>query len=256
MALMLAAAPVRIPADSSPAHPATLQVVPPASRPQSFSSDSPQPPRALNQARIHAHYHNGDFDKVLSDFALVQKSRVRLSLSDSIFMEKHLAVVYAANPGTRELGRYHMFKLLGLAPNANLIDLFVGEEVDNIFEKVKLEFAVTHSPPPAPTRQQRNDSAPRPPPIKTAVRPTPNSGPLAKDTAANRASLIPEVPAPASAGLASVGEETENLPMWKNSGTWIGGGAALALAAISVYYSTSHPNQGQKTYVVPSTVAR
>jgi hypothetical protein len=61
---------------------------------------------------------------------------------DSIFIAKHLAVVYTANPATREKGKGYMFLLLDLMPSAKIVDMFVGEEIDRIFDKVKEEFTV------------------------------------------------------------------------------------------------------------------
>jgi hypothetical protein len=49
-------------------------------------------------------------------------------------------VVYSASPETREKGRYYMMRLLELVPTAKLIDMFVSDEIDRIFEKVREEF--------------------------------------------------------------------------------------------------------------------
>src|SRR4051812_15022859 len=84
------------------------------------------PARPLDQGRIHSNYHNGDFDKVIRELEGFLKSGKPCPRADSLFLEKHLAVVYAANPGTRELGRYHMFRMLDLAPGSDLLDMFVG----------------------------------------------------------------------------------------------------------------------------------
>ncbi|HKP94351.1 MAG TPA: hypothetical protein VJ385_01220, partial [Fibrobacteria bacterium] len=112
-------------------------------------------PRALDQVRIHANYHDGEFDKVIKELEAFLKSGRACAPAESVFLEKHLAVVYAANPGTRELGRYHMFRLLDLAPGSDLLDMFVGEEVDAVFEKVRKEYSLRTAaqksvPQPAP----------------------------------------------------------------------------------------------------------
>src|SRR5689334_11986953 len=87
-------------------------------------------PRALDQARIHALYNDGEFERVIRALDPYAKGECACARGDSIFAEKHLAVVYAANPDTRERGRFHMHKLLDLVPGGDLLDMFVGDEVD------------------------------------------------------------------------------------------------------------------------------
>lgn len=94
----------------------------------------------LNQKGIHELYNNGDFEKVIDVLERFQKNNPDCSFSDSVFIAKHLAVVYSAAPETREKGRYYMMRLLELVPTAKLVDMFVSEEVDRIFEKVREEF--------------------------------------------------------------------------------------------------------------------
>lgn len=95
---------------------------------------------SLNQPKVHELYNAGDFDPVIAVLEAFIKKNKTYSQSDSIFIAKHLAVVYSANPVTREKGKYYMFKLLEILPSAKLIDMFVSEEVDRIFDKVREEF--------------------------------------------------------------------------------------------------------------------
>jgi hypothetical protein len=55
------------------------------------------------------------------------------SLEDSIFIVKHLTVVYMANPATREKGKGYVFRLLELMPSVKIVDMFVSDEIDGIF---------------------------------------------------------------------------------------------------------------------------
>jgi hypothetical protein len=106
----------------------------PAMGEESFFKES------LDQKRIHDLYNNGDFDPVISLLEGFKNRNTRYSISDSVFIAKHLAVVYSANPATREKGRYYMMRLLELLPSAKLVDMYVSEEVDRIFDKVREEF--------------------------------------------------------------------------------------------------------------------
>ncbi len=111
------------------------------------AATTPKPPvtpitQGLDQKRIHDMYNEGDFDPVLEMLDQFQKQNPRYNHSDSIFIAKHLAVIYTANPATREKGKYYMMRLLELLPSAKLVDMFVSDEVDRIFEKMKEEYAV------------------------------------------------------------------------------------------------------------------
>ena len=94
----------------------------------------------LDRDKIHTDYNNGEFDLVEKELEGFRSRNKSYSHDDSVFIAKHLAVVYAANPQTREKGRYFMFRLLELLPSAKIVDMFVSEEIDRIFDKVKEEF--------------------------------------------------------------------------------------------------------------------
>jgi len=168
---------------------------------------------AFDQARIRADYRDGEFEKVISGLRGFLETGRDCSRSDSLFLAKHLAVVYAANPDTRELGRYHMFRLLRMEPDADLLDMFVGREVDLIFDRVRKEHALNLA--------ERKKHAPAPT-GETAT------GEDAAFQAAARA--------------------------WKDPGIWIGGGAALAVVAFTLYFSGSKQGSETATYVVPAHV--
>lgn len=97
---------------------------------------------SLDQSRVHDIYNEGDFEKVVAVIDSFTRVNKTFSLEDSIFIAKHLAVVYTANPATREKGKSYMFRLLDLVPSAKIVDMFVSDEIDRIFDKVKEEFVV------------------------------------------------------------------------------------------------------------------
>ena len=272
-------------------------------------SHAAPPARALDQVRVHAYYHDGEFDKVIRELEAFQKSGRTCSHAESLFVEKHLAVVYAANPGTRELGRYHMFRILDLAPASDLLDMFVGEEVGGVFEKVGKEYALRNAAKPAMARTNPPSPANAAPvsarpaaPKAPATRPYQAAAPAparpASAAAGQSASAHPAIARPASfsrsfpasapanprspakaaagsayasAGIApprpstgslpdsssSTNAEGSSKPAWKEPGLWIGGGAALAVVAFTLFYSGSESSAPQsKTYVVPATASR
>jgi hypothetical protein len=102
----------------------------------------PSPARVLNQKKIHQVYTEGDFDGVIVAIDSFTRANKTFSHSDSVFIAKHLAVIYTANPQTREKGKNYMFRLLNLLPSAKIVDMFVSDEIDHIFEKVREEYIV------------------------------------------------------------------------------------------------------------------
>ncbi len=52
----------------------------------------------LNQEKIHWEYSEGNFETVAQLLETFLKSKNFCSQADSVFLNKHLGVVYAANP--------------------------------------------------------------------------------------------------------------------------------------------------------------
>jgi hypothetical protein len=94
----------------------------------------------LDQKAIHAEYNEGNFEPVIAALEGYMARNASFSHSDSVFIAKHLAVVYTANQATREKGKYYMHRLLELLPSAKLVDMYVSEEIDRIFDKIREEF--------------------------------------------------------------------------------------------------------------------
>src|SRR4051812_31832019 len=76
----------------------------------------PNPLRAdsqtLNQNSVHGKYKDRDFLAVIRMLETFVSDHKSFSRGDSIFIAKHLAVTYIANPETRERGRFFMAQLL------------------------------------------------------------------------------------------------------------------------------------------------
>lgn len=281
------------------------------------------PRRALDRVRIHALYHDGEFERILRELEPYGKGQCACAKDDSIFAEKHLAVVLAAAPATRELGRYHMFRLLDLSPRADLLDMYVGDEVDAVFEKVRKEHALRAADPAAakaPARSMAINGAPASPaaPASKAAPAAPSSGPAYSDAWAKaaasgarpayasrpvpasrpaarytpwdaplavrsaRATAVDPAPAQAPSGTAvdssttltasgtsevaaaarpgteaaGVSEADSSRSVWKQPGMWIGGGAAIAAIAFTLWHAGSESGGPGKTYAVPASLSK
>jgi hypothetical protein len=194
----------------------------------------------LNQKDIHEAYNEGDFDKVTALIEAFNRANKTYSRADSIFIAKHLAVVYSANPQSREKGKYYMYRLLEMMPSAELVDMFVSDEIDRIFDKVRKEFM-------ARQKGFGVDSTQISVPEKPASRNT--------AVAANQ----PADAAKASDGkthsadyAAATSAGSSNQSYWKRNGFWIAGGVGLIVAGTTAYFIYSDEQPAGKTIVIPS----
>lgn len=96
----------------------------------------------VDRKKVHTEYGEGNFETVVQ---LLEDFRARhdsYRTSDSVFIAKYLGVIYASNPDSREKGKYWLYKMLQMDPSSSLVDLYVGEAVEQTYEKVRQEFIV------------------------------------------------------------------------------------------------------------------
>jgi hypothetical protein len=179
----------------------------------------------LDQAAIHSLYTEGEFEKVEAEIQAFQKKQASYSRSDSVFIQKHLSVVYAANPSTREKGKYHMYQLLALDPNAKLVDMIISEDIDRVFAKVKEEFE-TRLPP-----KSRQVVASATPATDTTARPSQPS-----DRSAIQApNAVPTTNA----------DSRKKISKQSGKGWWLWplAGVGLVAAGTTAYFALSEPTE-------------
>lgn len=177
----------------------------------------------LEQKKIHAEYNEGNFEHVTAALEGFMAQNKTYNKSDSVFIAKHLAVVYTANPATREKGKYYMYKLLELLPSAKLVDMYVSDEIDRIFEKVREEFV---------SRQQSFG-------VDTLALTVPSKAP------ANES-------APQSTRKENPQQHLEKSASKSSTVYWLAGGAVVVAASVVTYlvFNTSDEPKDM-TYVVP-----
>ena len=196
-----------------------------------FAGSAQSASDALDQKRIHADYNEGNFERVVSTLEGFMSRNKTYSLEDSIFIAKHLAVVYSANPETREKGKYYMFRLLAMVPSAKLIDMFVSDEIDRIFDKVREEFLA----------RQKSFG------VDSTQMSLPAKSPVNQPAMAAKKDAAPD-PAPRPAGREGNGGSRRNAkPIF-----FVAGGAAIVAAGVTAYLMMSDsPKQSEKTYDIP-----
>ncbi len=179
---------------------------------------------SIDQDAIHHAYNEGDFDAVLKLTDPFTNGKGTYTRQDSAFVFKHLAVVYSANPKTREKGKFYMYRLLEMLPSAELVDMYVSDEVDRLFDKVRKDF----------TSRQKNFG------VDTTLISLPERQPGAKP-AVSAAKPVPPPEAPKA--------ETRKKridPVWY----WVAGGGVVVSAGIAAVLLMQPDAGNGKTYVI------
>src|SRR4051812_15590847 len=84
---------------------------------------------ALDTARVRKLYQDGEFDQAIGILETALKEKRVVDHSDSVFVFKHLGVMYAANESTRERGKYFMLQLLTIEPTARIMDMYASDMI-------------------------------------------------------------------------------------------------------------------------------
>lgn len=192
---------------------------------------------ALNKDQVRSYYNDGNFEQAVQELKSFIKANETYSREDSIFVAKNFAVMYTANPEKRELGKYYMHALLKLMPAADLVDMYVSDEIDRIFDKVRKEFLAMHNQnqPPAP---ESSDSAAAPPAQTTAAAP-PSPTPQTSPPEPEVSSTSDE---PAQKPETSRGSESGG-----NRKLWIFGGVAgAAVVVAAIFLITGEEEEGKR----------
>lgn len=166
-------------------HPPAAKPVPSAKPARSAAARAPKPASnaapagsamALDTAKLHATYLDGDFDKAIQAMEAALKSKRKMSHADSVFIFKHLGVMYAATPATREKGRYYMAQLIYVEPTAKILDMYASDMIYLIFRNVQEEFEHKHPQVAAPAADTSKPVAaaagPTTVPVASSARPS------------------------------------------------------------------------------------
>jgi hypothetical protein len=107
----------------------------PAAAPSS-ASESPR----LDSAQVHRLYLDGEFDAAIAILEENLKETRQYRHEDSVFIFKHLGVMYTAQYETREKGKYYMHKLLSVEPGARIMDMYASDMIYMIFKNIQEEY--------------------------------------------------------------------------------------------------------------------
>lgn len=97
----------------------------------------------LDTATVRKYYLDGDFDPAIDLVETTLRYKTGFSHEDSVFMFKHLGVMYAARYETREKGKHYMHRLLEVEPTARILDMYASDMIYMIFKNIQDEFDST-----------------------------------------------------------------------------------------------------------------
>ena len=102
--------------------------------------DGLNPDNSLDRATISKAYFEGDFDKVVKALETFRKAYPNPTREDKIYAYKYLSVIYAAKPETRAKAESFMYQLLKIMPSIELMDLYISDNIEAIFNSVRMRF--------------------------------------------------------------------------------------------------------------------
>jgi len=222
-------------------------------------SDSPAAAWAFSKVTVEREYRDADFDAVIRSLEPILEPGQQVNRTDSLFALRTLGVVFASNPKTREKGRYCWFKALEIDAKADLVDLFVGEEIDRLWERTRLEFKARPKASPAASE----DAAWLTLEEAEALQKLWDEPEIPKSTAAASPAAIsglPQADDPAGADKmrAPFGNErsADLRPYWRRPGSWIAAAVTAGVVGFTVYYTLGDtPPPQEKHYHVSKEVA-
>ena len=114
--------------------------IPKAEAKTQAAAPRPAGPLRVDSAKIHSLYLDGEFDAAIALLEADLKETRQYRHDDSVFIFKHLGVMYAAQYDTREKGKYYMNRLLSVEPTAKIVDMYASDMIYMIFRNIQDEF--------------------------------------------------------------------------------------------------------------------
>ena len=104
-----------------------------------------RPKPLLDTSTIRKYYLDGEFEPAIEILETGMKEKRPYNHGDSVFIFKHLGVMYAAKYETRERGKYFMHQLLMTEPTAKIMDMYASDMIYMIFKNIQDEFESTRA---------------------------------------------------------------------------------------------------------------
>jgi hypothetical protein len=102
-----------------------------------------RPKPLLDSSTIRKYYLDGEFEPAIEILEIGLREKRPYTHDDSVFIFKHLGVMYAAKYETRERGKYFMHQLLMTEPTARIMDMYASDMIYMIFKNIQDELEST-----------------------------------------------------------------------------------------------------------------
>jgi hypothetical protein len=102
-------------------------------------------PASIDTTAIHKVYLDGDFEEAIDMIESAMRRTRNFTHAESIFIFKHLGVMYTAKYETRELGKKYMMQLLHVEPGARIMDMYASDMIYMIFKNIRDEFELSRA---------------------------------------------------------------------------------------------------------------
>jgi hypothetical protein len=112
----------------------------PSKRPAATTGSAADRSSPLDTATVRRYYLDGDFEPAIDLLETTLNYKTGFSHEDSVFIFKHLGVMYAAKDATREKGKKYMLRLLEVEPTARIMDMYASDMIYMIFRNIQDEF--------------------------------------------------------------------------------------------------------------------
>lgn len=152
----------------------------PAPVPAPAAKASPKPSKVayipMDTTKVHERYLEGDFDHAIRTLEGQIKSGKAMTHAESVFVYKHLGVMYAAQKSTQDKGKHYMHQLIAIEPTAKILDMYASDMIHLIFRNVQEEFEVKRARLAPAADPVAEAPAPEPAPVAPAAEPKSSGG--------------------------------------------------------------------------------
>jgi hypothetical protein len=217
----------------------------------------------FSRSSVLADYRNGNFEQVIASLKGIMAEGAKVSAADSVFAFRLLGVVYVSDPQTREKGRYCWLHLLELDAKSNLVDLFVGEEIDRFWERTRMEFRVRYQGVVLPKNLDSTWITPDEALALQKLLDEESQPSHLVDTTVMVTSSLESGEKPG--GMQSANSEArpfgnaidiDSRPYWRRPGSWMAAAVTAGVVGFTMYYTLGDtPTPKEKFYHVPKETA-
>lgn len=95
----------------------------------------------LNMVLLRQAYTEGEFEPVRQTLeTFLKKNEQGATRDEKVFSHIYLGVIYASDSASSVRAEHHFNALLDLAPNIELVDMFIPPKIQHMFDRVKHDF--------------------------------------------------------------------------------------------------------------------